>query len=205
MKNYGSGELLKVSIPQLEYALGTGDGVVSRIGFDRCTDRSGRRFKNRFADVMTVATVVQLNVKIAQQICRHRLPKIFDQFTVKIADLWRRKAGIEHHEIPAAQIDGGRHQRFFHRQGKMAVATNSLFVAQRFSHHLTDADTSVFDGVMLVNVQVSIRVNGQIDQRVFRKQLQHMIEKSDSSLNRRLPRSVQIDFYRDFRFVRVSF
>jgi hypothetical protein len=61
---------------------------------------------------------------------------------------------------------------------------------QGVSHH----DPDIFDRVVFIDVNVALRLNGQIEEAVPRQQLQHMIEKPDPGVDLSLSSAVNRPF-----------
>src|SRR5689334_10943218 len=76
----------------------------------------------------------------------------------------------------------------------MAVAANARFVSHRLPDCLAETNADVFHGMVLVDLQIPLCTNRQIDDGVFGEQLQHVIEKTNSRLDRRLAGAVEIQF-----------
>ena len=55
-----------------------------------------------------------------------------------------------------AEIDGGDGERFVHRHDEIAGAVDALLVAERAIDSLAERDADVFDGVVLVDVEVAL-------------------------------------------------
>ncbi len=85
---------------------------------------------------------------------------------LNVPSSFRRHVRLPDAERPAAQVDGGRHQRLVHRQRGVAVAADAGLVAQRLRQRLAEADADVLDGVVGVDVQVALRLDVQVDQAV---------------------------------------
>jgi len=79
-----------------------------------------------------------------------------------------------------AQIDGGHRQGFIHRHDEIAGAVDPLAISQRLQHRLAQHDTDVFDGVMLVNVEIAGRRQRQVEAAMPGEQLQHVIEEANA-------------------------
>src|SRR5438046_1426701 len=79
-----------------------------------------------------------------------------------------------------AQIDCCHSQRFVHRHDEVPCSIDSTAVADGRRYRLAECDPDVFDGVMLVDVQISCGSELQIECAMPRKQLEHVVEKSNS-------------------------
>ena len=77
-------------------------------------------------------------------------------------------------------------------------------VAERGGDRLAERDAEIFDGVMLIDVEVACRVDGQVERAVAREQLQHVIEETDAGADLVLALAVEVDLHRDRRLGRPS-
>ena len=59
-------------------------------------------------------------------------------------------------------------------------AVDAAPVAQRLGEQLTQHDAGVFDGVVLVHVEVARGLERQVEAAVLGEQLQHVIEEADA-------------------------
>ena len=173
--------------------------------FDRHAEAAGRAFEDGFGDVVVVAAVVDVDVEVAQGVGGQGLPEVFDQLGIELADLLGRERSVEYQVIATAQIPNRAAERFFHRQRKVAVAADSLLVADRLADGLTDADAGVFNRVMLIDVQVALHVDLKVEATVPREQLQHVIEEADAGRTGEVAGAVEVEFKLDLRFGRVAF
>ena len=90
---------------------------------------------------------------------------------------------------PAAEIDGRDGQRLVHRHDEVARAVDAAPRAERLAHRLAERDADVFDGVVLVHVEVAVHLQRQVERAVPRDQLQHVIEEADAGRDRRSGRA----------------
>ena len=58
---------------------------------------------------------------------------------------------------PTAEIDGCGGEGFVHRHQEISGAQNPALVAERLDDGFAEGDASVFDGVVLVDVEVALR------------------------------------------------
>src|SRR5690606_28373105 len=80
---------------------------------------------------------------------------------------------------PPTEVDRRLCQAIVHGQTE-PIASEPPFVAQRFRHSLTQGKGRIFDGVVLVNVQVALHGDGQVDTTVSRQLVEHVVEESYS-------------------------
>ncbi len=91
-------------------------------------------------------------------------------------------------------------QRFFHWQGEVAVAADARFVAERLFQGLTKSDPNIFDGVVLIDVQIALCLHVQINRRVLRQQREHVVEEPDAGGNLALPGAIEIQLNANLGF-----
>src|SRR5205085_3939768 len=72
-----------------------------------------------------------------------------------------------------------------------------LHVAERLLHRLPERDADVLGGVVMVDMQVALGVHRDVDARVARQQVEHVIEEADAGRNRRAAGAVEVDLDRD--------
>src|SRR6185295_5417626 len=80
---------------------------------------------------------------------------------------------------PAAQIERHHRQRFIHGEHKISSAVDSAAIAQRFRKQLPEHDPHIFDGMVLVDVEITLRLELQIESAMFGEQLEHVVEEAD--------------------------
>ena len=59
--------------------------------------------------------------------------------------------------------------------------------------------------MVCIDLQIPLGLHLKVDQCVFGKQDQHMVEKADSGMDRVLARAIEIDIQSDLRFGRLAF
>jgi len=123
---------------------------------------------------------------------RETLKKIFRQFHLEIADALGRDLRLHDAIGPAAEIDCGGCERFVHGHQEIARSQNAELGAKRFLYGFTERDADVFDGVMLVHIQIAVGVHIQIKCAMPRNQLEHVIEKADSRRDARFSVAIQV-------------
>ena len=91
----------------------------------------------------------------------------------------------------SAKIQSHLSQRIVHGQ-REAIALYPFFISQCLGKTFSQCNCSIFDGMVLVNFQVTCGFNVQIHPTVTGNLIQHMIKKSNSSINLTFSRSIQI-------------
>ena len=77
----------------------------------------------------------------------------------------------------------------------MPEPLDSGFISYRFQNCLSDYDSGIFYGVMTIHIQISIDLYGKIEQPMSCHSVQHMIKKSNSSIDLIVPGSIKIQCY----------
>jgi hypothetical protein len=166
---------------------------LARVDGDGLSQRAGRAFEAGLGDVVAVLAVMQQEVQVNQGVRGHRFPENRNKLRVKVTDLLGRKVDSKHERHATAEVHGGRHERFFHRQRDAAVTDDPLLVSQRLGQRLAETDAGVLDRVVMIDVNVADRFDGQIEQRMLGQQSQHVIEEADTGVDVRLAAAVEIE------------
>ncbi len=72
----------------------------------------------------------------------------------------------------------------------MAIAHQSLFVAERFDQCLAEHDADIFHGVVKIDLRVALGAHLELEKRVLAEQRQHVIKKRDARLHARAAMTV---------------
>ena len=132
---------------------------------------------------------------------RQRGEKLAHQFGVERADLRRGEIHLPHQIRPSAEVQRGAHQGVVHRQQAGAIAADSALVSQRLHQRLAERNAGILDRVVVVDMGVALGLDGEVDQRMPRQLVQHMVEEPDPGPVVVLPGAVEVhgDLDRGFR------
>ena len=86
----------------------------------------------------------------------------------------------------------------------MSVTTDTFLVSNGLGQCLSHSDTDILDGMMVVDMQITLRFYFQIDQTVTGDLIQHVVEKRNAGSKILPAGTVQIDCHVDFRLVGVT-
>ena len=89
--------------------------------------------------------------------------------------------GIPDEPGTAAEVEADAAQTVVHRQG-VAIAFDATLVAECFQKAFAESKRRILDGVVFVDMQVAIAMNGKIYHAVFADLFEHVVEESQSSL-----------------------
>jgi hypothetical protein len=152
---------------------------------------------------MAGAAVEHLDVDVGARADREALEEIVNELGLKIADAHHFHLQVDHRVRTPAEIDRGDRQRLVHRHHEVAGAVDPAPVAECLRHRLAEGDAEIFDGVMLIDVEIPVRVNPQVEGSVPRHELQHVIEKPDAGVHAILPLAVERDRQLNLRLGRL--
>jgi len=79
---------------------------------------------------------------------------------------------LNHVRSTAVEIDGGEAEGLVHGHQEVAGAQDAALVAERFVEGLAECNPNVFDGVMLVDVEIApaveVEIEGSVGARIDR-------------------------------------
>ncbi|KIT81814.1 hypothetical protein QT20_00235, partial [Staphylococcus aureus] len=70
-------------------------------------------------------------------------------------------------------------------------------VAERLLDRLSERDSDVFGGVVVIDMEVAIRLHRDVDARMAGQEVEHMVEEADPGRNRGHACSVEVDRHLD--------
>ena len=75
----------------------------------------------------------------------------------------------------------------------MTVACDAALVAQRFRDRLPKRDAAILHRVMLIDMKIAVCMKRDIDARMPRKLLQHVIEETNTGGDRKSAGPIEVD------------
>src|SRR5688572_18559715 len=104
----------------------------------------------------------------------------------------------------ATKVDGRHRERLVHRHHEVAGAVDATPRTEGTRHRLAERDAEVFDGMVLIHVEVAGGADFQIETAVAGDQFQHVIEEPDAGADVISPLSVERQRKLNRRFLRRS-
>src|SRR5208282_3238603 len=141
---------------------------------------------------MRRAAVENAQVHVGASGLRKALKKVFHQFRLKIADAFCGEFCLDNAETAATEIDGGGRKGFVHGHQEIAGAENAFLVAKRGVDSFAEGNAHVFDGVMLIHVQVALGGEAEIEAAVTRDEVEHVIKEGNARGNDGLAATIEI-------------
>jgi hypothetical protein len=144
------------------------------------TKRSRESLKQRLDLVMAGAPIHHAHVNIGARSSCEAFEKIGNQFCLQIADARGADFCLNYGDCAAAEVDRCETESFIHGHEKIAGAQNAAPIAQCPVERLAQTDADIFDGVMLINIEVARSGKFQVKTAMTREQFQHVVEESNS-------------------------
>ena len=139
-----------------------------------------------------------------QGILGERLQEVLGEGGIEVTDTI---AG-EFHPVDQVRairnVDGDLDLGLGHRQDGGTEATNPLARAQRLADGVSQGDPDVLDGVVQIDLEISLGGDLQIEEPVLRKRLQHVVEEGNPGRDVILPRTIEHDFDLDVCLLRLA-
>jgi hypothetical protein len=127
--------------------------------------------------------VKNLHMDIAGDVIHEAAEEIGHELRLQVADETHLQLILVNQSRTAAQVDRHHGESFIHGKNKIAGAVDSFTLSQRFSEELAKHDADIFNGMVLIDIQISVRVERQIEAAMFREQFEHVVEEPDSGRN----------------------
>ena len=111
------------------------------------------------------SAVNQFQVNVRRSGLRERAEEILHQLGLEIAYMRCRDFEIAHAIRAAGKIERRGRETIVHRHQKIAGAQNPALRSERLFHGLAERDSHVFNGVVLIHVEVAARRKLEIERR----------------------------------------
>src|SRR4030095_6991119 len=108
------------------------------------------------------------------------LEKVMNQLALQISHEAHLHAEVHDGVRPSAQIDGCHAEPLVPRHYAVPRAGDALAATERARHGFAERDADILDGVVLVDVEISLGADSKVEGAVSRHQLQHVIQKADA-------------------------
>jgi hypothetical protein len=106
--------------------------------------------------------------------------KVRDKFGLQIANEAGAHLGVDSKGSATAKVNGGDSEGFVHGHDEVAGAEDSTLVAESAIEGFAECDANVFDGVMLIDIKITITIELEIKGAVAREEFQHVIEEANA-------------------------
>ena len=175
-----------------------GTPVTRGSGAIAAVERPGERLERGLDDVMRVVPPHQVEVRGEPGIEYQRAEEFRREEDVVVAQhLPLGDVDVVVQERPAAHVHHRADQRLVQRHEGVAVAADPGTVAQRLGDREAEGDPDVLHRMVPVHVEIALRLDREIEQRVPRQRLEHVVEEPDAGAHRGLAPAVEGDPHED--------
>src|SRR5256885_2904495 len=180
----------------------TGD---PRIDPRRVGERAPDGFEDRLRDVVEVVAVVHRDVERELGVERECAEELLQEIEIEVGDARACDRHLEDEERPPRHVHRRRDERLVHRDERGPEPHDPPLVAEGLVDRLAQHDADVLDGMVLVDLDVTLRLDGEVHETVLRPGLQHVAEERDRRLHLRGAGAVEVELERDLRLLRLAF
>jgi hypothetical protein len=145
--------------------------------------RPAKRLKDGLKDMMPVFAMEQVNMQGQTGVENKGSKKLFRQRGIEGSDFCLGQGHLIVQIGPIGKISADPGKGFIHGNIGMTVAANTRFVAKRLLKSHPQTDSQILDGVMIVDLDITMRGDFQIKETVNSKQGKHVIQKTDTGMN----------------------
>jgi len=117
--------------------------------------------------------------------------KLLAEPGIERPDLLIAQRDIVLQERPVGYIGDNPDQGLVHRHMAASIAVDARLAAKRPAEGLSETDADIFDGMMIVDLDVAFGRYRQVEKAVNGKEGEHVIEERNTGIDRRLSFSVQ--------------
>ena len=127
-------------------------------------------------NLMMLVSALGLNVEIHLSRIAETLEEMEEHLSRHLTDFLAVECGIPHQPGPAAEVERHLTETIVHGQTE-AITLDATLVAQSLEQALAKHDSRVFDGVVLVNIQVADCMHLEVDIAVMADLVEHVIKE----------------------------
>ena len=124
---------------------------------------AGEGFEESFDFVVAGAAVHCLHMNVGARAAGEALEEVFDEFGLQVANEAGFDFGVDDVRGAAAEIDGGEAEGFVHGHEEITGTQDAALVTEGFVEGFAERNADVFDGVMLVDVEIAFAVEIEIE------------------------------------------
>ena len=118
--------------------------------------------------------------------------ELLEQIGLEPADARVGQQNVAREKRPAGDVDGRLREASRPSGPAPAVALDARAVAEGLGQRLSEGDPDVLDGVMAAGLQITVRGDLEVDQRVVRQEGQHVVEEPHTGRDLRQTRPVEV-------------
>ena len=169
---------------RLQLSLRREHAMDTRIQGTGLAHRPADTFENRLGDVMAIGAVLQVDVQGEPAATDQSLEEFLYEFRRKAgADTWAWEGGMIDQIRPGADVERDRHQRLIHRHHRMAKALDAFLRPQGPIKGFSKTDAHVFDGVMVIDIEITTGVEVEVKKPIACERGEHMVEERNAGVD----------------------
>jgi len=108
------------------------------------------------------------------------LEEVRNQLRLQVSHETRAHLGVNSECGPSAKIDGRNSERLIHGHDEIASTKDAALITKRTIKSFTKCDANVFNGMVLIDVKITITFEFEIKSSVARKQFKHVIKETNT-------------------------
>jgi hypothetical protein len=132
---------------------------------------------------------------------RETLKKIFGQLGLEIAYQFCGYFRADYAMGAASEIDRCSGESFIHGHQEIAGTQNAFLISQRLIYGFSEGNAGVFDGVMLIHVEIADGAQVQVECAMARDKVQHVVKKTNARGHLRFAVAIEAKFQADVGLV----
>ena len=145
--------------------------------------RAGKRLEASLGNMVRVGPGPLRHMQSNQGVGGESAEKLLEQLGIHLADPGLGEGHGPGEKRTAGNVDGSLGQSLVHRHHSMAETSNAALVAKRLGHGAAEDNADILGGVVEIDVEVTLGANRQIEQRMTGERRQHVVEKTDASVD----------------------
>ena len=135
-------------------------------------------FEDTF-DLMVLILTLGLDVEVDAGGIGERLEEVKEHLGGNIANLFAMELGIPHEPRTSTEVESDLTEAIVHGEAE-AVAADATLVAEGLEDAFAEGDAGVLDGVVFVDVKVTLDVDGEVHAGVTTYLLEHMVKEAEA-------------------------
>ena len=154
---------------------------------------------------MVVVLAAGRDLQVAARGAAERVEEVAEHFGGYVADPFTAEFGIPFEVDASPEVEEHQRPAVVHRQGE-PVAGDAGLRSQRAVDGLAQGDGHVLHGVVFVDVEVALRIDGERDAAVVGNLGEHVVEEAQTggNLSVEIPAAVEVEAHRDLRFAGLA-
>ena len=137
--------------------------------------------------MMAILTIKQIDVQGDPCMIDEGLKELLHPFKIEIADSRSSQLHVKDEGGPVRTVQRDRCQRLVHRNRRRSVSSDPLSLSQGLPDSISQADPHIFHGVMGIDPEIALGLEGEVQPAVINEKAEHMIEEGNACTDGMLP------------------